>query len=697
MSIEIEVVAAGPPGPRGYTGNTGPKGDKGDKGDTGDLANLDIGTVTTGSPAAAHIDGNFEDGYELDLTLPPGITPALTIGTVDTGAAAATITGTDEEPVLNLTLPPVGDSSVAPTALVRRIGNLLTENQASGGDALGDLTDFISQHSGNGVTLEYTTDHKSHGAGSVTLELSDTGAWYNLILAPDVSYVTCPVTAGMPYTFNVAIKTLSGSRTWRLYIGWYNASGTNLSNSQTSNMVIGSSFTTVQAIGTAPATATYCRLYLLTTAEGSVGDKIAVDDFGFWIGEGGLWAPPGQPIIGVGPLARSGVGSPEGVVSAPVGSQYVDDSGTVFTKVTGVEDTGWQAFATQPPFTPRVILPTDISAVVGDTLQLFRTGIIECANPYTVPTQMICDKGIDLPRMFEWTPEAADSGTTQELTVQVQGVDQSTVATATTNIVVKTAANPATMKRIMVIGDSITNGMAWPEECYRRLTQTGGTPAGKGFANYEFIGDQAFPNFATQGGFGHPGWRWQDYTDSGSPFWIGGAFTVKGWVDANAGGTAPDLVICLLGWNQMFGEPDASGHAYTVTAGKVLVDKIHAEYPSAKVLLIGLQAPPYDTGVAFGAAAAGTPWHFYDTLRAANGRNLAYQAWAAEAGYSSFMRYASLAAQFDAEHNYDTNATPVNTRSAVTELRGWDSIHPGTPGKLQIADVAYREIVRTFN
>lgn len=39
----------------------GPKGDKGDKGDTGDLANLDIGTVTTGSPAAAHIDGNFEE------------------------------------------------------------------------------------------------------------------------------------------------------------------------------------------------------------------------------------------------------------------------------------------------------------------------------------------------------------------------------------------------------------------------------------------------------------------------------------------------------------------------------------------------------------------------------------------------------------------------------------------------------------
>ena len=68
------------PGPRG------PKGDKGDKGDTGDLANLDIGTVTTGSPAAAHIDGNFEDGYELDLTLPS--VGAGSIHDADVNAAA---------------------------------------------------------------------------------------------------------------------------------------------------------------------------------------------------------------------------------------------------------------------------------------------------------------------------------------------------------------------------------------------------------------------------------------------------------------------------------------------------------------------------------------------------------------------------------------------------------------------------------
>ena len=87
--------------------------------------NLTIGTVTSGSTAAATIS----DG-KLNLTLPKGekgdtgakgeagpkgdtgekgntgVTPVLTIGSVTTGDAAnATITGTAEAPILNLTLP----------------------------------------------------------------------------------------------------------------------------------------------------------------------------------------------------------------------------------------------------------------------------------------------------------------------------------------------------------------------------------------------------------------------------------------------------------------------------------------------------------------------------------------------------------------------------------------------------------------
>ena len=106
-----------------------PKGAKGDKGDTGATPNLIIGSVTSGETPNAIITGTA-DAPVLNLVLPkgakgdtgpkgadgvqgqagpkgdPGSTPNMTIGTVTTGTdAAATITGTAEAPVLNLTLP----------------------------------------------------------------------------------------------------------------------------------------------------------------------------------------------------------------------------------------------------------------------------------------------------------------------------------------------------------------------------------------------------------------------------------------------------------------------------------------------------------------------------------------------------------------------------------------------------------------
>lgn len=73
--------AAGTQGEKGEKGDTGPAGPKGDKGDTGAQG-------PKGEPGEK------------------GDTPKLTIGSVSTGTeAAATITGTAEAPVLNLTLP----------------------------------------------------------------------------------------------------------------------------------------------------------------------------------------------------------------------------------------------------------------------------------------------------------------------------------------------------------------------------------------------------------------------------------------------------------------------------------------------------------------------------------------------------------------------------------------------------------------
>ena len=98
----------------------GSKGDTGNTGATGATPDFQIGTVQKGDTAAATITGTPENPV-LNMTLPKGdkgdtgstgatgATPDIQIGTVQTGAAgssaSASITGTPEQPVLNMTIP----------------------------------------------------------------------------------------------------------------------------------------------------------------------------------------------------------------------------------------------------------------------------------------------------------------------------------------------------------------------------------------------------------------------------------------------------------------------------------------------------------------------------------------------------------------------------------------------------------------
>ena len=118
--------------PAGATGATGAKGDKGDRGEVGATPQVGIGTVQTlpaGSSATASMSGTTENPL-LNLGIPQGIqgvkgdrgekgetgatgatgaTPDLSIGTVTTlpagSSATAEITGTADNPVLSLGIP----------------------------------------------------------------------------------------------------------------------------------------------------------------------------------------------------------------------------------------------------------------------------------------------------------------------------------------------------------------------------------------------------------------------------------------------------------------------------------------------------------------------------------------------------------------------------------------------------------------
>lgn len=179
-----------------------------------------------------------------------------------------------------------------------------------------------------------------------------------------------------------------------------------------------------------------------------------------------------------------------------------------------------QAAAAGASAIPRLLMPPKVHAVVGDTLQLFRRGLVEHPNPYVVPSRLACAKGSEFPRYFEYTPLVGDVGT-QVLTGTVQKVDGTDVATGTTNIVVKATQNPATVKRAMIIGDS-TMPPDVATEVYRRLHETGGAPAGSGLTNLALLGSLPLNSGYPGGYFGFGGWTLNTYLGIASlvAFWV---------------------------------------------------------------------------------------------------------------------------------------------------------------------------------
>lgn len=161
-----------------------------------------------------------------------------------------------------------------------------------------------------------------------------------------------------------------------------------------------------------------------------------------------------------------------------------------------------------------VILPDRLTAVVGDTLQLFYQGMIKVPVPESKYNILLtCSKGKQFPRYFEFTPVVGDVGS-YSFKISVKNNNGKIVGEKTCylDVVSKLASSPATDKKIVCIGDSLTAGGEWCAEAFRRLCGSGGTPEGDGLNNISFCGIKT-KNGA--GYFGVGGWSWADYATEG--------------------------------------------------------------------------------------------------------------------------------------------------------------------------------------
>lgn len=602
-----------------------------------------------------------------------------------------------------------------------------------------------------GIALETTIVHSGSNAVKMVTGTPPTG------YSPNINVANLSVTPGSTYIISFWTR---GDGTNAGGYGIYDRSHSQYSVSLgTTTTVAGTSYQQVTIQWTAPAGCTAIDFFL-TSKLSTAGATAYFDDVSF---KQVVTTTTSIPI-GLQTLLNSLPGS---------AISFLDSNG--FMTSTNVQSAIIEAYNhgsdTSSIVSPRIVLPDTLYAVAGDELQLFVRGMIEAQNPYNLPYVINSTVGTSYPRYFDYTPVVADVGT-KTLTVKVLDYNYSVLTTKSVSLkVVNPTGEPSSNKNILVVGDSLTGGGTWPAELYRRLTQTGGSPAGLGYSNITFIGDQSLPGYATQAYTGYGGWSYalyngtsgttsghvltgtfdkdktdvsSTYTDgtntwaveyatgglkvhgagtlassgtltwvSGgthhgdivytartnepeSPFWnsSSGTLSFSNWVARN-GYSGIDAVYVLLGWNST-GGANVSDYSSYMADVRAFLNQLHADYPSAIVRIVGIQMPSANGGLGANYGANGGPSEYYGMVRSANSMNIAYQNLANEASYNSWVRFISIAPQFDSENNLPQSLAPVNTRNSTTEYRGTNGVHPSTQGYYQISDAVYREFINTF-
>lgn len=163
-------------------------------------------------------------------------------------------------------------------------------------------------------------------------------------------------------------------------------------------------------------------------------------------------------------------------------------------------------------------LPSTINAVVGDTLEIFYKGILQTMNPLDYNIIVSASKGNAYKNRWIYTPQSGDGNF--NLTISVTDAQNVKLVEKTTLIKVSTIkVSPSTAKNVLCVGDSLTQAGTWVRELDRRLTMTGGTPAGHGLTNINFIGSKLNEDTGYEG---YGGWTWQSFNSNIVPlkYWV---------------------------------------------------------------------------------------------------------------------------------------------------------------------------------
>ncbi len=385
-----------------------------------------------------------------------------------------------------------------------------------------------------------------------------------------------------------------------------------------------------------------------------------------------------------------------------------------------------------------MILPDTVNSYVGDTLQLFKypMTLIPAYDDWSVSLSIdtsatsIRKWGRTLRRHSEMKPEA-----TGVYNIHARLIDKHRrihyAGQFQVNVI--TPHSPQTMKNILLIGDSETQGIVnnsgittaqgasespatnspFADEVKRLLTATGpaqpAMPAPLGLSNLQLIGTQN-----TAGGR-HEGYGGRDvawFLSTSSPFYKNGvidfnAYLAQNTIYPDASHKGADYIYILLGANNTSAVTIEKGKIVRTRTGytsslKTLLDTIKSQLiddsarayhnPNLKVILLSY-AFPFTDGYGYHPNGSG---EYTDGLWSAQGYLDLWrqnQAIAADSSYCSFVSSVLIAPQVDSENAYAWINKPKNNYTSDTEVQRIEAIHPNTIGYRMFGAAVVRDII----
>jgi len=111
---------------------------------------------------------------------------------------------------------------------------------------------------------------------------------------------------------------------------------------------------------------------------------------------------------------------------------------------------------------PRMIIPSNIYAVVGKELALYADQVCygtdsNDTSPSEYTVEFVCAKGTTTGRKYAFTPESGDVGTVAMTINAINKITSEVIQTKTTTINVIAATAPATVRDVTMLGDSLTD------------------------------------------------------------------------------------------------------------------------------------------------------------------------------------------------------------------------------------------------